>query len=215
MHFNLFRKYILSLFAIIPPLVPQIPFFVYSSKLKSENDKKKLARFTILYAIIILLLFSAIGETLLSYFGLTLKSAKITGGIILFLTGYSIINESISDVNIDKNKYVIENKNELDRYIKISAFSPLAMPFLSGPGAIIWTIINSHKIKNFKNAVVYLISIMFVLLTHYILYINFTKIIDYLSYSNILVIKKISGIILAMIGIQYFINGLKFKNIKY
>ena len=30
MYLNLLKKYIIGLFVIIPPLVPQIPFFVYN-----------------------------------------------------------------------------------------------------------------------------------------------------------------------------------------
>lgn len=70
-----------------------------------------------------------LGVYLLNFFGITIPALRVAGGLIIFRSGWQLLN-------VQHKKELRGNiKEETDKREDIS-FSPLAMPLLAGPGSM-------------------------------------------------------------------------------
>ncbi|GJM31183.1 MAG: UPF0056 inner membrane protein [Saprospiraceae bacterium] len=184
-------------FAIMNP-IGGIPVFLSLVQGAGKTEKKKIAKRATRIAFIIGLAFIILGTYIFSFFGITLPAFKITGGIILFYTGFEMLQSKKSgvkhlrDVNIDENL----------------AVSPLAIPLLAGPGTIV-TAMNFVSNANFTR--IGIVILIFALIC-YLNYLAF-KLSDYLTEkigdNVITVFGKIMGLIIAIIGTTMILEGIK------
>ena len=112
-------------FVVIDPL-GNTPIFMTVTQQQNIKEKNKTAIESVLIATIILVLFSVIGNFLLSYLNISLAAFRIAGGMILFI----IALEMLFNKRQQRKEKNIENIGD-----KVAIF-PLAIPLLSGPAAI-------------------------------------------------------------------------------
>ena len=95
----------------------------------SDEAKLKTLKKTCLYIILICIVSYFIGVYLLNFFGITIPALRVAGGLVIFRSGWQLLNV--------KHKKEISGKikEESDKKDDIS-FSPLAMPLLAGPGSM-------------------------------------------------------------------------------
>ncbi len=109
-----------------------VPLYLTLTATYTNAERKKLVFYTSIYFICILLAFFWGGALILSFFGLTVYALRIAGGLIILNSGFSLLNDRFAEsraVNEEVQKEAMINKPDI-------AFSPLAMPLLSGPGSI-------------------------------------------------------------------------------
>ena len=187
----------ISYFAIMNPIV-NIPIFVKLTEGLEEKKKQEIAREASLIAFIIVACSILIGKYIFEIFGLTIPAFKIFGGIIIFYIGFQMHQT---------NKVVapLLKKMEFDDGITIS---PLAIPVLAGPETIV-TAMNFVVNANFLHI---LISITILGLLLFLTYLGFThssKIIRILGKNNFVIVGKIMGIILGVLGVNMLLEGIK------
>jgi multiple antibiotic resistance protein len=88
------------------------------------------------------------------------------------------------------------------------AISPLGIPLLAGPGTISTAMNFVGEGKSFLYTVLIVLIFALVCGITYYMFILSKKIADRLSQSIIKVISRIMGLILAVIAVQMFINGI-------
>jgi multiple antibiotic resistance protein len=184
-------------FAIMNP-IGGIPVFLSLTEGADKIEKTKIAKKATIVAFIIGFAFIIFGTYLFKFFGITIPAFKITGGILLFYTGFEMLQSKKSSVKHLQNPVIDEN----------IAVSPLAIPLLAGPGTIV-TGMNFVSNANYGNiAIVILIFAI-------ICYLNFIafNLSDYITEkigSNIItVFGKIMGLIIAIIGVNMLLGGIK------
>ncbi|HHC79634.1 MAG TPA: MarC family protein [Flavobacteriia bacterium] len=184
-------------FAIMNP-VGGIPVFLSLTQGADTIEKKKIAKKAVVVAFLIGLAFIIFGTYLFKFFGITIPAFKITGGIILFYTGFEMLQSKQSGVKHLQSPIIDEN----------IAVSPLAIPLLAGPGTIV-TGMNYVSNTNYSHIVIV------ILIFAIICYLNFIafKLSDYitgkLGHNIITVFGKIMGLIIAIIGTDMVIEGIK------
>ena len=175
-----------------------IPVFISLVQGADKTEKKKIAKKATIIAFIIGLAFIILGTYIFKFFGITIPAFKITGGILLFYTGFEMLHSKKSGVKHLQNPNVDEN----------IAVSPLAIPLLAGPGTIVTAM-------NFVSNVSYAHIGMVTLIFAFICYLNYTSFMlsDYLTKkigdNVITVFGKIMGLIIAIIGVQMIIEGIR------
>ncbi len=93
-----------------------------------------MARKACVFMVIILTLFLFSGTYIMSFFGFTLISLRIAGGLVVMRSGFLLLNGNDKSGNLsDKGKQEAIAKADI-------SLTPLAMPLLSGPGSIATTI---------------------------------------------------------------------------
>ena len=125
---SLFLKEVLSLLAIVEPL-GAIPIFLSLTSGMSERKQKIVARRAAMAGFLILASALVFGKWLLQIFGISLPSIRVGGGLLFIVMGLQLI---ISDHH-DK---ISESEKEEAESIRDIAVVPLALPILSGPGAM-------------------------------------------------------------------------------
>jgi multiple antibiotic resistance protein len=192
----------MGFFAIMNPIA-NVPIFL---GLTSGDDKKTAAAVafrSLMLAFVIVALFSVAGKVIFELFGLTLAAFRITGGLIVFLIGFHMLQGSHSSV-----QHPSDEDKQQSREVALSvAVSPLAMPILAGPGTIATAM--SFSAGGGLTAMIITISMFAVLcLITYVLFIFGEKFVTYIGASALGVITRMMGLILAVIGTQMVVKGV-------
>jgi len=195
-------KIFLTLLAIVNPL-GAIPIFVGLIKGMKDRDRRHVADIVAISVSLILLTSLLFGEWILRFFGISVHSFRVGGGILVLLMAISMMHARVSPI--------AQTKEEIDesRDKESIAVVPLAMPLLAGPGAISTIIIDAHKGSSVGHygtiavEIVLLSAILWVVL-------RLSPIISKrISATGINISTRIMGLILAAIAVEFISNGLK------
>lgn len=116
----------LALFPIVDPF-GGIPIFFSMTSSWTPQDRRNTAFKTGLWVFVILVTFLFFGRFVLHFFGISLPVLKIAGGLIVANTAWAMVTSHA--------RITPEESNEAQGKEDIS-LTPLAMPLMSGPGAI-------------------------------------------------------------------------------
>src|SRR6201998_1161829 len=116
----------LALFPIVDPF-GGIPVFFTMTSSWTPRDRYRTALKTGVWVFVILVTFLFFGRFVLHFFGISLPVLKIAGGLIVANTAWGMVT---SHARISPE----ENDEALDK--EDISLAPLAMPLMSGPGAI-------------------------------------------------------------------------------
>ncbi len=184
-------------FAIMNPIA-NVPIFLSLVEGADEQTRKRINKKATITAFLIVLVFVVLGKFIFQLFGITIPAFKITGGILIFYVGFEMLQSKKSSVKHINNLSIDEN----------IGVSPLAIPILAGPGTIV-TAMNFVPNANYLHiGVVILIFALMCLLT----YISFSLsefFVKKIGTNVISVIGKIMGLIIAIIGVNMIIEGIK------
>lgn len=184
-------------FAINSP-AGNIPIFISLTKQADRTTKKKISKKATFIAFVIVTGFIILGKYIFDLFGLTIPAFKITGGILIFFVGFEMIRSQASS---------IDNQTEINFNEGISV-SPLAIPILAGPGTIV-TAMNFTTDATYVELGIIIIMLALIMWLNYLAFISSEYLVKYIGANKIVVIEKIMGLIIAIIGTNMFINGVK------
>lgn len=195
-------KFFITLISIVNP-IGAIPVFLGFVKNHKNINVKKLSNHTATAVTVTILISLIGGQAVLNFFGISVASFTIGGGILLTTTAFSMISgqQSNSKINDDEIQSI-----DFEREIGII---PLAIPLLSGPGAISTSIIHA---KNFNTSMHWVAGIVMVLVVGLIIKIILSyaeKIGEKLGQIGLNVMTRIMGLILLSMSIEMIAYGIK------
>jgi multiple antibiotic resistance protein len=190
----------LGFFAMLNP-IGNTPVFISMVGDADRSIIKKIAFRAVLTAFIIITIFSLFGHLIFRMFGITLPAFQIAGGIIVFFIGYNLLQGKVSGAQHSKVQVTLRSYEDM-------AISPLGIPLLAGPGTITTAMNFVGEGKSFLYTILIVLIFALVCGITYYMFILSKKIADKLSQSIIKVISRIMGLILAVIAVQMFINGV-------
>src|SRR4051812_24446270 len=117
-----------SLFAVVEPL-GLIPIFIGMTGGMAPAEQRIVARRACLVAFVTLFVFALTGQLIFRFFGISVDSMKVVGGIIFFLIGYEMLQARHTKTAFDEGKEPPPETGDL-------ALTPLGIPMIAGPGAI-------------------------------------------------------------------------------
>ncbi|MEI6348711.1 MAG: MarC family protein [Bacteroidota bacterium] len=179
------------------PIV-NIPIFIQLTDGIEEKDKKAVAKTANIVAFIIVVSFLLIGKYIFEIFGLTIPAFKVFGGILIFFIGFEMLQSKKSTIHL-------QEKPLFDESI---AISPLAIPILAGPGTIV-TAMNFVVNANVFQVLITIFIFGVIILLTYLAFIYSSHIVRLVGKKNFVIIGKIMGIILGVLGANMLIEGIK------
>jgi multiple antibiotic resistance protein len=192
----------MGFFAIMNPIA-NVPIFLSLTDYDDEQTAAAVALKSLVLAFLIVTVFAIAGKTIFELFGITQPAFRITGGLLISLIGYQMLQGIQSSVHhpdkVDKQGY-------RDAALSV-AVSPLAMPILAGPGTIA-TAMNFSVGGNFELAVTIAVFAILCVIT-YVIFVFGKKFVAFIGKSALGAITRMMGLILAVIGVQMVIDGLK------
>ena len=184
-------------FAIMNPIA-NTPVFLGLAGDRDKSDRKKIAKTSCVTAFIIVVFFVILGKYIFELFGITIPAFKITGGLLLFYVGFEMLQSKKSKIHHQEN---VEPDDGV-------AVSPLAIPILAGPGTIV-TAMNNVTHGGFIHIAIDIIIFAIMILLTYLAFTLSDLIVKKIGENLITVIGKIMGLILAIMGTQMAIEGIK------
>ncbi|GJL79500.1 MAG: UPF0056 inner membrane protein [Nitrospinaceae bacterium] len=197
-----YLKIFIGLFAIMNPF-GAVPLFISMTAGQKAHQRLKTIDQVAIGVTIILLLTLFFGNLLLQFFGITIDSFRVGAGILILLMAIAMLNAKTSPVR--------QTDQKTDKSVEKEsvAIVPLAMPLLSGPGAISNVILAAHKSSGIPHYAVTAFGIFMLSLTIWGILRLSPLIEKRMSATSINVLTRIMGLILASIAVEFIANGLK------
>jgi len=187
----------MAFFAIMNPLV-NIPIFVKITEGIDARKKKGIAKTANIVAFIIVVAFILVGKYIFEIFGLTIPSFKVFGGVLIFYIGFDMLQTK-------KTSLHLKDKPVFDASI---AISPLAIPIMAGPGTIV-TGMNFVVDADFLKVFITILIFALIILCTYLAFIYSNYLVRLVGENNFVIIGKIMGIIIGVLGANMLIEGIK------
>lgn len=200
--FNEYFKFFVALLAIVNP-VGTIPIFINmtANQDKAIRDKNGSIASVSLGIILLVVLFS--GESILRFFGISVASFRVGGGILILLMAISMLNAKTSNVKQTKEE-------ELDSAVRDSvAVVPLGTPLLAGPGAISTVILYAQHYTSATHYAYLFGAIVLLTCLTALLFRLAPTITRLLGKTGINIVTRLMGLIMAAMGVEFIANGLK------
>ncbi len=199
---DFFFATIFSLFSIVDP-PGAVPVYVALTGDRPQEERNKIALKTSLYFLLILVSFFLAGNYILSFFGLTLHALRIAGGIALLINGFALMSGNFAHSNGYDKKVEQETQNRND-----IAFSPMAMPMLSGPGSISYLIAQFNHHSSFTERLTIMASIVAVTVMVWGILRLAPFLFRVFGTGGLNAIARIMGFIVIAIGVQFIVDGV-------
>jgi multiple antibiotic resistance protein len=198
-----------ALITMVNPLAV-VPSFVALTGDASRRTRAAVAFVASVACIIVLTTFLLAGNYVFQFFGITVPAFQIMGGIIFLANALrTLILDDRRAFNAGGEKRMEDvdvKRAELDP--ASIAVVPLAVPMLSGPGAItsVMVLVNLYPSIQQKFAVV--IAIAAVGALSYVVLLAAVPLSHLIGDRGRAVFSKIMALLLGAIGIQFIINGV-------
>jgi multiple antibiotic resistance protein len=192
----------MGFFAIMNPIA-NVPIFLGLTADDDPKTTRTVAMRSLLLAFLIVVMFSVAGKLIFELFGITLPSFRITGGLLVSLIGFHMLQGNLSSVH-----HLDEGDKKKCREAALGiAVTPLAMPILAGPGTIA-TAMNFSAQGGLMAMVVTIASFAALCVITYLFFVFGEKFVTFIGVGALGVITRLMGLILAVIGIQMLIEGI-------
>lgn len=192
-----------ALFSVINPM-GTVPIFVALTKEDTPAERSKTSLFTAINIFVILLISFFTGKYLLQFFGISIHSLRIAGGLIIANSGFALLTGSFS-----RHKGMNKQRVKDDAFQREGvALTPLAIPMLAGPGSISLLIGMYDQYQLYTEKILTVVAILFVCLATFLVLRCSHFIVKFLGASGINAVSRIIGFIVIAIGIEYISSSI-------
>ena len=189
-----------SLFTMVNP-VGVIPVFTSMTSSLSQQQSRSVAIRASIISFIILLTFALTGQWIFRFFGISIDSLRIVGGVIFFLMGYEMLQARLT-----RTQYDDEPTTE---YMNDIALTPLGIPVICGPGAIATVIILMSQSQSTLEGGIVLGSIFTIILITCLFMLGAKRVMQFIGENGNKVMLRLMGLIVMVIAVEFFFSGLR------
>jgi multiple antibiotic resistance protein len=211
------KLFALGFSALVPLVNPLGSAFVFLGLvgLAPIEVYRSLARKIAINTVVFLVIVTLVGSSLLSFFGISLPIMQVSGGIIIAMIGWSLLNQKDSNPSPEKTEVAQPAVTEPEiRSLKNKAFYPFTFPLTAGPGSIVVMLtlsVHARQPVFTQTLLAYaglLAAIILLSASVYLCYAYAPKIVRSILPGTAHGILRVVAFILFCIGIQIAWNGL-------
>lgn len=189
-----------SFFTLMNPL-GTMPVFMSMTATLTPAQRRQTALKAVIVSFGTLLLFAFTGQLLFQFFGISVDSFRVVGGIIFFMMGYDMLQARLSKVKV--------KDSEAQEYVSDISVTPLAIPMISGPGSITNAIVLMQDAVNIQQKITLIAIIAVVLVITLVILVSSSKISEKLGETGNKVLMRLMGLIVMVIAVEFLFSGLK------
>ncbi len=197
-----YAKFFAGLLAIVNP-IGAIPVFISLTANQTDQQRGRTALLASLSVGAVLLAALFTGEAILGFFGISIASFRVGGGILILLIAVSMMHARLSPAKQTEE----EAQDAADK--ESVAVVPLAIPLLAGPGAVSTIIVYAHRVPGGGHFFMLAVEIVLMALIVWTVFRVAPRLADILGRTGINVLTRIMGLILAAIAVEFMANGLR------
>ena len=191
----------IALFAIVNP-IGSVPVFISATEGWPAAERAHTARTILVTVFIVLTVAVFIGDRILAFFGISISSFQVGGGILLLLMAISMMHGKQSGARQTPEEALAASDHEA------VAVVPLSIPLLAGPGAISSMIIAAQQSGSFWGHVLLIVPVAAVALLVWVILRLSSPITNQLGTIGINIVTRLMGLILAAMAIEFMARGL-------
>ena len=191
-----------ALFSVVNPM-GAVPMFLALTPDHTKEERHTTAFYTSLYFVLILLAFFIGGSYILNFFGISLNAMRIAGGLVILSSGYALL-----EGKFEQNRAINQKVREEALASHEIAFSPMAMPMLSGPGSISLLISMYAETPDMSSRLVIAGVVIVTGLIVFAILRSSPYLYKLLGVTGLKAMSRIMGFIVMTIGVQYIIGGI-------
>lgn len=202
LEFTEYTKIFISLFAILDPvgIIPVIILFTAGMSTEQRNKTGRLASFGVFFILLTALL---IGEPLLTFFGISINSFRLAGGILLMVMAFKMLEGNLKQLTPESDASTSEDSKS------IMAIVPLSTPLLAGPGSISTVILDAHKATDIAHYLSMSLVIFLLSLSVWLTFLAAPWVEKRMGTLGIDIFTRLMGLILAAIAVEFIAGGIR------
>jgi multiple antibiotic resistance protein len=197
-----YLKFFAGLVAILNP-IGVIPIFINLTQNQTAAERNRTAFNAAVTVAVVLVVALLAGEFILRFFGISVASFQVGGGILILLNSLSMLQAKVGPT-----RQTEEEAQETQEKEQV-AVVPLGVPLTAGPGAISTVILYGHKPALFGR---YVVLVMGIIIISGIVWAAFRlapMISRALSRTGINIVTRLMGLIMVAIGVEFIAGGLR------
>ncbi len=179
-----------------------MPVFMTMTDSLTKEERKQTAKKANFVAAITLIVFAFSGQLLFKFFGISVNSFRIVGGIIFFMMGWDMLQARLVKVKMTK-------KSVKKEYVNDISVTPLAIPMICGPGAITSAIVLMEDAQTIQMKGIVIAAIVVVCVISYLVLWSSGKITVWLGETGNKIMMRLMGLIVMVIAVEFFFSGMK------
>lgn len=180
--------------------IGNIPFYIsFLNKVEARRRYRVILR-EMLIALAVIIAFSLSGRGILNFLDIQYDTIQIAGGILLFILSIKMIFPS------PKNNPDESFPHDAEPFIV-----PLAIPLVAGPAVLSSVMIFTQQIQNHLFMIG---AILLAWVVSLIILLSSPLIQRYLGWKGVVAIERLMGLILTLIAIEMFLQGILAFNLR-
>lgn len=194
-------KLLVSLLSILNP-IGVIPIFITLTGSFSDEKVSRIATSCAITVGITILLSLVMGQKVLNFFGISLASFSVGGGILIFMMSLQMISAKQATQKLNEEEANSLDPNEI-------GIVPFAIPLLAGPGTISQAIIYSNKLETSSYWLGAVVVVLIIIVLTKIIFQYSRKIGKKLGTIGLNVMTRIMGLIILSLSIEIIAAGIR------
>jgi multiple antibiotic resistance protein len=194
-------KPLVTLLAIVNPLAI-VPFFIHYTLGFSAAQRRRTIWIAAFSAFVVIAISALMGLHILAFFGISLASFQVGGGMLLLTSALSMLNAQPAEAKT--------NEEELQAASARASIAvvPLTIPLLTGPATMSTVVILADKAKTFWQLATLVGYGVVIALATALCFSLAEPIARVLGKTGINVMTRLMGLILAALSVEVMSDGL-------
>lgn len=188
-----------ALFIIVGPF-SLVPIFLSLTERFDEKDRKSMINTAVLVAAVSLVAVTVTGNIIFQLLAINMYSFRIAGGIILLIISIEML--------FGRRSRTVSSPGEMAEERDDLAITPMAIPLLTGPGAITTGIVLFESAQDILLQAVVIANILLVFLISHIILSRSEVIHKVMGHTGTKSATRIMGLMLSAISVQFIIDGI-------
>lgn len=198
-------KPLVTLIAIVNPLAC-IPFFIHYTQGFTHAQRQRTIWISSFTAFAVIAVSALVGLQILEFFGVSLASFQVGGGMLLLTSALSMLNAQPAEARA--NAAEVQNAEAKAAVGASIAVVPLAIPLLTGPATMSTVVIYAEKAKSLAQLGALVSYGVIIGLVTALCFSLATPIARVLGKTGINVMTRLMGLILAALAVEVMSDGL-------
>jgi multiple antibiotic resistance protein len=198
-------KPLVTLLAIVNPLAI-VPFFIHYTHGFTREQKQRTIWIASFSCFVVIAASALLGLQILEFFGISLASFQVGGGMLLLTSALSMLNAQPAEARSNADE--ISDAAQRASVGASIAVVPLTIPLLTGPATMSTVVIYAERAKHFPQLAALVAYGVVIGLATAVCFALAEPIARVLGKTGINVMTRLMGLILAALAVEVMSDGL-------
>ncbi len=189
-----------TIFVIVEPL-GVVPAFAAMTAGRPAAEVRRIALRASVVGAVVLFLFAIGGRMLLGLLGISIDAFRMAGGLLLLLTALDMLRAKQASCRCSKEE--LDDAKAKDDI----AVVPLAIPLLSGPGAMAAVMMLMSRATGPSQVCAVLIAVAITFVVSFVVLRSASAISGAVGPSVMAAVQRVLGLVLGAMSIQFIVEG--------